>query len=316
MSKKTVSIIIPFYGQTEAELAIPLGSINNQIGIDFSKVDVHLVNDGGKPVDPALFKVFTNLELQVHDLPENVGPGLARQYGIDHSEGQYVMFVDSDDLLYNAGSLLDFFNIVRAGQHQMILATIVSQLKQGYQTHRWNSYFAKNSAYGKWFNRSYLNKLQLRFQDLRVFEDSYFASLSVELSTDYLSIENVSYLQNYREDSTMNRGKHFILRQGHLFVRENRLKLEKIREVAPERLANYLELTLVGVYLFQKQYVPMRKDLFWEEMRLLAKEFPYDYETNFNKLQTIANLQSNAQGSQYYKVDVSGLREFVRKVIE
>lgn len=45
--EKLVSIIIPFYRVSQQRLDTVLTSINNQIGIDFQRVEVILVNDGG-----------------------------------------------------------------------------------------------------------------------------------------------------------------------------------------------------------------------------------------------------------------------------
>ena len=49
-------------GQTEQNLAVALGSINGQIGIYFSEITVHLVNDAGPEIDWDKFSIFGNLD--------------------------------------------------------------------------------------------------------------------------------------------------------------------------------------------------------------------------------------------------------------
>ncbi|WP_240338622.1 glycosyltransferase family A protein [Lactococcus lactis] len=124
---KKVSIIIPFKGQTEAELMLPLSSIYNQIGVDLSQLDIHLVNDGGKTIDLSKFDVLADrLEIHYHEIP-NGGPGVARQYGIDNSISEYIMFIDADDVLYYVGALWPFYNASNQG-HQMIRASYWEQI--------------------------------------------------------------------------------------------------------------------------------------------------------------------------------------------
>ena len=55
-----------------------------------------------------LFKDKMNIE--IYRLNKNMGPGYARQYGIEKSESEYILFMDSDDLLYDCFSVKKFIS--------------------------------------------------------------------------------------------------------------------------------------------------------------------------------------------------------------
>jgi len=99
-----LSIIIPSYKETEKKLMPLLSSINNQVGIDLSKIEIILVRDGTKPIDLSQFHLL-DITIQQKVLSINQGPGVARQFGLSNAIGKYVMFCDADDSLHNVGSL-------------------------------------------------------------------------------------------------------------------------------------------------------------------------------------------------------------------
>ncbi|GAB2026088.1 glycosyltransferase family A protein [Lactovum odontotermitis] len=315
---KKVSIIIPFMGQNESVLAIPLSSINNQIGVNFSEIDVHLVNDGGPAIDVKKFDIFANLDLHYHQLTVNVGPGNARQYGIDHSEGEYVMFIDSDDELHFAGALLEFFNVVKGtGDHQLIIGRYIEQyiIENGefrYLTHPGADWKA---AYAKWFRRSYLAEKGLRFRpELRLFEDTYFVGLACQLSTDIHYLDSVVYSWLYNANSLVRKDGKAFEYQTHTWALENRLYLEKIREMKPEDLKRDLNHYVCDVYMRFTRYPPAKPEAFWAEHTKLLQEFK-EYWDGYTVLvqKQVDFMRDNPKGN-WLGVNTDGFKAFVEKV--
>jgi len=108
MGYKTISIVIPYYQETEEKVFPLLSSINNQVGIDFEKIEVILANDAGEmKVSNSFLDLFSNFKTIVVHCVENGGPGLARQKGLDHATGEYVIFCDADDVLQNVAASSD-----------------------------------------------------------------------------------------------------------------------------------------------------------------------------------------------------------------
>jgi len=314
---KKVSIIIPFKGQTLEELAIPLGSINNQIGVNFDTVDVHLVNDGGESIDTSAFKIFKNLEINYHELPENVGAGLARQYGMDHSESEYMMFMDSDDSLHFVGALLEFFNVVKYyGEHQLIIARYLEQFKNGEGEFRYITHPNADwkSPVAKWFNRAYIEASGLRFHpDLRIYEDTYFVGLSCELATDIYYLDSVVYSWLYREGSTVRSAGRIFEYQTHTWALENRLYLEVIEQRLPKNLQRDLNNYVTDVYMRYTVYPPVDEAAFWEEHEKLLARFAYAWQGYTAELQAQVDALRDAEEGQWRGVATEGFKEFVEK---
>lgn len=246
---KKVSIIIPFKGQTEAELMLPLSSIYNQIGVDLSQLDIHLVNDGGKTIDLSKFDVLADrLEIHYHEIP-NGGPGVARQYGIDNSISEYIMFIDADDVLYYVGALWPFYNASNQG-HQMIIASYWEQIAGNPYTYTVHGNGDRKAAYGKWYKRSYIEMLGLRFMpDLPIYEDTYFVGLACELATDTCFLEEKVYMWLANPNSITRTVENKFNYQAHIYARENRYWFEMIRKWKPECLVTDFENYLTNMYL-------------------------------------------------------------------
>lgn len=91
-----VSVIIPFYSNIEW-LEEAVESVLEQT---FKDYEIIIVNDGS-PEDDSIFIEKYKDKIQYYKTI-NKGPAHARNYGIDVAKGEYLAFLDSDDLwLYN-----------------------------------------------------------------------------------------------------------------------------------------------------------------------------------------------------------------------
>lgn len=96
-----VSVVIPVYNRVEA-LEAAIDSVLRQT-MPFYRI--YVVDDGSPDwdrVQALAQKRYSHLHGKVwfFHLPENRGPGGARNFGIDASQGKYVAFLDSDDEWY------------------------------------------------------------------------------------------------------------------------------------------------------------------------------------------------------------------------
>lgn len=92
-----VSIVIPVYNRS----ALLRESVASVLEQDWHPVEIVIVDDGSEDdtldVAHALAKEYAGLVRVVSRL--NGGPGAARQTGLEASRGEFVQFLDSDDLL-------------------------------------------------------------------------------------------------------------------------------------------------------------------------------------------------------------------------
>ncbi|ENH95612.1 glycosyltransferase [Gracilibacillus halophilus YIM-C55.5] len=94
MKRPFVSVIIPTYNRPGA-LAELLEALTMQT---YQHFEVIIINDAGEPVD-AIVQLYPELTIHLIDLPKNQLHVYARNQGIQHAAGAYIMFIDDDDLI-------------------------------------------------------------------------------------------------------------------------------------------------------------------------------------------------------------------------
>ena len=96
-----IDVIIPIYNVNIRQLKTCLMSVAAQTIVE--KLEITIVDDGSstidKQLDSLLDKIQVLVPVQILRYEENHGPGYARQYGIDHTDNEYIMFIDADDML-------------------------------------------------------------------------------------------------------------------------------------------------------------------------------------------------------------------------
>ena len=94
--KPVFSIIVPVYN-VENYLNACVQSLINQT---FSDIEIILVDDGSPDNCPAMCDTYAAADSRVHVVHQpNSGLSVARNTGLAHAAGSYVLFVDSDDII-------------------------------------------------------------------------------------------------------------------------------------------------------------------------------------------------------------------------
>ena len=89
-----VSVIVPFYNR-EKYMGWCISSILNQ---SFSDFELLLINDGSTDGSREIAENYCKLDGRIQLInTENHGVSAARNIGIDHAQGEYIQFIDSDD---------------------------------------------------------------------------------------------------------------------------------------------------------------------------------------------------------------------------
>ena len=90
------SVIIPAYN-AESTIRKTLNSVLNQTFKDF---EIVAIDDGSTDSTPTILKDYTSKDSRVHVYTfKNAGVSVSRQRGINNSNGQFIVFVDSDDTI-------------------------------------------------------------------------------------------------------------------------------------------------------------------------------------------------------------------------
>ena len=148
-----LDIAIPYYNDFEG-LKNTLNSIYyNDL---LSNITITVVNDASKISPEPLKKDYPLVNFI--DLPENHGPGNARQVGIDSSTSPYIMFIDAGDIIFSKTNLITILDTIKEhGSCHLI--------QFGWQDERSGSIFTKDNwcIHGTIFNRDFLNRYNIRF---------------------------------------------------------------------------------------------------------------------------------------------------------
>ncbi|NNC98700.1 MAG: glycosyltransferase family 2 protein [Gammaproteobacteria bacterium] len=96
MQSGLVSTIIPVFNRPQM-VAEAIKSVLSQ---DYRPVEIIVVNDGSTDHTDAVLAALSNEHAELTILTQqNSGPGVARELGRLHAQGEYIQYLDSDDLL-------------------------------------------------------------------------------------------------------------------------------------------------------------------------------------------------------------------------
>lgn len=175
--EKLLSIVIPSYRETPQQIHELLNSIAIQINLDFKKIEVLLVRDGDSG-GPYPNDVFTYLPFQTQQLimPENRGPGVARQVGMDHAVGTYIMFCDADDIIHNSFAISALLEKIQRENALMLIGAWVEEAQADSGEMLYVPHIKDTTwMHAKIFHRQTIKDLGIRFHPVyRVHEDIYF----------------------------------------------------------------------------------------------------------------------------------------------
>ena len=174
-----IDIIIPAYN-CSSTLDRAFASLEAQTVTDFHVI---VVDDCSvEDLTPIVQEHQKKLNLTYIRKEINEGPGLARQTGIDQSSGDYLAFLDADDILMpyavetwkqiaSKNPNVDVFHSYFYEQTHCNEKPAILLKREGFT---W--------MHGKLYKASFLKKHDIRFhQTIRHMEDSYFNSICMEL---------------------------------------------------------------------------------------------------------------------------------------
>lgn len=107
--EELISVIVPVYN-AEKTLERCLNSVLQQV---YKEIEVICVDDGSKDNSLSMLKRFEQFDKRVKVITKaNEGVSVARNVGIKASNGQYILFVDSDDYI-EKNMILDLYQAMK-----------------------------------------------------------------------------------------------------------------------------------------------------------------------------------------------------------
>ncbi len=272
-----ISIIVPIYNVSQW-LERCLDSIKNQ---SLKNYEVLMIDDGStddsyflaeKYCDDSRFKLYKQA---------NAGQGAARNLGLKYANGDYIVFVDSDDWIHE-DYLKTMYQTIMENDADIVVCGAERVWSTG--VHRTNqisnreSYvvsdkgtFLKRVSYVVW-DKMYRRKLLdgLSFPAHMKYEDYVFTPQAVAKAQKIVCISDVLYYYFWRSDSTVNEIQYNrdILKAQRIL--ENTSFSHEYRAV----LTSYFVRNIMGTLLWKMLYDLKNRKEIKEIMEKGKEEYP------------------------------------------
>ena len=261
-----IDIIIPVYNARKT-LELTLMSIKLQTIID--KINIYLIDDNSSEDYKDILNKYKDMNIIYIKLDKNNGPAVARQKGIEMSSSKYIMFIDADDLLYDADSIKKLFNKIEEDYDYVVGITIDE--KQNTQI------MNESDLHGKIYKREFLLKNNIKFNNTRIHEDNYFNNLVLLCEPKQKELlENIYiYVDNKDSITNINKEKEF----------ENlEIYISNIKEIIEEATKRNIEKYLIIKYLIMKlKYINRIYNKLSEKQQEIFKIWLKKYDIKLEK---------------------------------
>lgn len=302
----TLDIIVPHYKEPWETCWYLFNSIAMQRNVPWEEVEVIVVNDGD---DPTLDDVdWSAYPFKVQYLKkEHGGVSAARNYGLDHSEAEYVMWCDIDDGFLNNYGLHMLFSAMAEGFDYLIGAFAEEAMSTDNKTialvgHQNDMTF----MHGKLYRREFLLKYNLRFDPaMTIHEDGYFNSIVYATAKKenfrIKKIDTPFYLWCWNNNSVVRSDKdYFVLRTypNLMQTRTGTCRWLKERGYDDEYRVAVALTVLNSYYDFQKtSYWIKENDKYRKQAEMVFALFWHEFKRTFYDLtnQQIAEIAKAAR---------------------
>ena len=208
-----ISIIVPIYN-VEKYLRDCIESIINQT---YTEIEIILVNDGSTDSSLEICKEYAEKNDKIKIVnKKNGGLSDARNAGLRHATGKYIMFVDSDDYLaLNSCEIL--YNAIKDTDFEFITANFAFTNNDGtpwkkpmfndkfqnipldIEDYKESFYLVNSTVWNKIFKKEFIDKNNLSFEVGLLAEDAVFTTLAFLKTKKTYYIKDVVYYYRQRE---------------------------------------------------------------------------------------------------------------------
>lgn len=321
-----IDVIIPAYNSQDTIIRT-LASIAMQL--NRKELKVTIVNDGGKDYKD-IVEIFKPLiDIQEIGYEENKGPGYARQFGIDNTNGEFITFIDADDTFLEACSLSLLSKPLKDTSTKFIISPFI-------QIGKHNEQAPMNAnlvwVFGHMYRRSFLKEHNIRFTSTRANEDVGFNNQCHAIAIYEMGEEggkilsNPTYEWHYNEASITRRGKDEyefgICTPGYIYNLHNAYNVAQREGVPLKQIAPAVLETAFSCFIYYN--VALAKNVPEETLSAieeLSRKFYYDYykqvqqyisQDQYNELYTKSyNSKGNHLQGIIFKMTLEGFVELM-----
>jgi len=195
-----VSVIVPVYN-VEEYLEECLESILNQ---DVKELEVILVNDASTDKSLSICEKYVkNHGFILINNEKNSGPAISRNKGIEKATGEYIVFVDSDDILYN-DNISTLYNVAKKEKADIVISKLNSFNRKGEFGYYSDKYIKDYKIGTIYDNKNLINCISIcskiyktsLIKNIKFLENTYHEDNSFSL-TAFFKASNIAIVPKY-----------------------------------------------------------------------------------------------------------------------
>lgn len=237
MPNPKISVIIPIYN-VEPYLDETFTSLLNQ---SFKDYEIIVVNDGSTDDSDRIVRKYqaTNPCIKYYQ-QANQGQSAARNLAMQYAQGEYIYFMDADDVM-KPEALEQCYEYIQRTQADFIFFDGEVMYEKGASPITWGDYhrthlvkeyqkyagnFLLNLMLDHWkhscvvwllmIRKSYINRIQLNFYNGIIHEDELYTTLLTLQSNNIFALQKSLVKHRIRKDSTM--GKRYSKRNINCYL--------------------------------------------------------------------------------------------------
>lgn len=292
-----VSIVMPMYN-AEAYLNDALMSVKNQ---SFKNWELIVVDDGSTDQSTSIVEEYIKEDSRIRLFTQkNSGPATAKNTGLKNYDGDFVMFLDSDDMLVS-NALEILVNVQENERSDLIVFSYVNMKESGELMKVQDvSYTQIDMMFTGVWNKLYSKALisDLSFPEGTVYEDVAF-SAGAAMMADYISVVSSNiplYLYRERKSSITHTKSWPIERRLDIakdffwlfdFVNKNSNRLTESVKFEIELLVNTMVYSHSREVAENLHYSAVARNKVISELLYVQEALPflntYNYSRNFAK---------------------------------
>ena len=225
MKQKLISVIMPVYKVPEKYLS---SSIESVLGQSYKNIEVILVDDGSPDNCGKICDSYSQFDRRIKVIhKENGGVSSARNCGLENAQGEYVLFIDSDDTLKTNAIEMLFQTAIRTNaditicscnhvgkkygknkrnkRNDIIMKTVTQEEAIDYLTYNIEVFdeLEPTAVWGRIYKKSLLDDVFFN-EKMSIGEDFVFNYLAICKASTITYCNSKLYNYNYLETSLMN----------------------------------------------------------------------------------------------------------------
>lgn len=168
-----ISVIIPTFNSEKYIQKCILSVLENS----YQNFEIIIIDDGSTDMTVEIVNSINDSRVRLYK-QKRKGPGLARNKGIDFAQGEYLFFLDSDDVINKSTLELLINNIgdndIIIGDYNIIYDNGMIDIFITPKDCRFNSFFESVTIWNRLYKIDFIRRNKIRFEQLYQGEDRLF----------------------------------------------------------------------------------------------------------------------------------------------